>query len=79
MKAYAVRVYRTVSHQHTEWYWFFTIPYHFCVWYKPGGAYPKSLDSFLQEQTLKVQEFIRANPTYQTSGASRADLQGWPL
>jgi hypothetical protein len=58
MRAYVVRQYRPVSHTHTEWWWFFTIPFVFSVWYKPGGRYPKTMEQYLEEQTAKVRAYL---------------------
>lgn len=66
---YVVRQYRSVSHRHTEWWWFFSLPYEFSVWWKPDGK--KTMGQFLEEQIKKVQEFRRAypiNPTPNSSG-----------
>lgn len=68
MIAYVVKQYRTVSHIHSEWWWFFTIPYVFSVWWRPDGK--KTIEQYLEEQTKLVQEYLRANPTHQTLSSS---------
>jgi hypothetical protein len=66
MKFYVVRQYRSVSRIHSEWWGFFSIPYVFSVWWKPDGT--KTIEQYLDEQFKIAEEYLRANPTHQTSG-----------
>lgn len=52
MTAHVARVYRTVSGRHTEWWWFFSQPLVYSVWFKPDGV--KTMDRFFEEQLAKA-------------------------
>lgn len=71
-----VSQYRAVSHRHSEWWWFFSIPdanhNYFSVWWKPDGT--KTKQQFLEEQVKLVLEYFNADSSHSTPSPSHADV-----
>ena len=61
MKAYVRKVNRGPLH---VWWWFFTQPLVFSVYYKPKDEdrTPKNMTKFLDEQVASVRSYLAANP-----------------
>jgi hypothetical protein len=74
MKFYVIRQYRSVSRIHSEWWWFFSIPYEFSVWYKPREKNQISIRQFFDQQIQLAEEYLLANPTNPASGPNETHI-----
>ena len=47
---------KTGARRHRVWWWFFTQPYVYSVWWRPDGS--KTMDEFLAEQVARVKAHL---------------------